>query len=273
MRTAPLLLVMACLTAPLAAQGRTLDQVSDSFNSAYNAALPGWVWEQDIQVGITGVLAGLELTLNSYLPNDKVTVEIIPGAFGSGNAPVWTGRMGPRQINVWAPVKVDLLPFDLSFNAGEYFTVRILADSMGMSFQGNAYFPNDGYPAGALYENGQLVGSTHNMGFQTWMWTGPNLAVTGSCPGQVQIHADGGTPGGAMAILHGMPGQYVQTDPNRPCQGVELYLAPPAFAGFLSLNGAGVGQLNVNLPVSACGRVLQLVDMVSCLPTNPVVLN
>lgn len=267
------LLALALLAAPLSAQGRTLDQVSSYHNLSANLALPGWIWEQDIRVGISGDLAALELSLNSFVANDKCSIEILSGQVGSGGAILWSGRVGPQQRNVWENVQIDLLPFGLHFAANDFFTVRLYADSVGMGFLGNSLWPNDEYPAGRLYENGSPLGANDNLGFRTWMWTGPNLTVTGSCPGNVLIEASGGQPGGAMAILHGAPGQFVQSDPGRPCLGVALYLSVPTFAGFLNLNAAGAGQLQINLPAAACGRVLQLVDLGSCLATQPVLLD
>lgn len=267
------LLTLALLTAPLAAQGRTLDQVSSYHNLSANLALPGWIWEQDVRVGITGDLAALELSLNSIFANDRCTIEILPGQVNSGLPALWSGRIGVRQRNVWEDVQIDLLPYGLHFDANDYFTIRLYADSAGMGFLGNSQWPNDEYPDGRLYENGSPMGPNDNLGFRTWMWTGPNLTVTGSCPGSVLIQASGGQPNGSMAILHGAPGSFVQSDPSRPCLGVALYLAAPVFAGFMNLDAAGVGQLQINLPPSACGRVLQLVDLGSCHATQPVVLD
>lgn len=75
MRLASVLLGALLLAAPAAAQ-HTLDQVSDYHNFSGNAALPGWVWEQEVLVGISGPLSRFELSLQSYIPNDEVTVEL-----------------------------------------------------------------------------------------------------------------------------------------------------------------------------------------------------
>ncbi|MDA1259687.1 MAG: hypothetical protein O3A20_03610 [Planctomycetota bacterium] len=270
MKFTPVLLATLALSVPAFAQ-RTLDQVSDYHNSSYNAAIPGLVWEQESAVGITGPLAGFELSLNSYLPNDHATVELIAGQVGNLGAVLWTGQVGPSGINFNDHVPVDPMPYGIHVIAGEWFTIRIHGDSQGMGFQGNMYWPNDPYP-GNFYLNGASVGSTDNMGFRTFVWTGPIVEVIGSCPGPVTISASGGTPNGSMAMLHGAPGNFTQNSPNKPCLGLQLSLAAPSFAGFMSLNASGVGALNVNLPPAACGRVLQLVDMATCVAAPPVQL-
>ena len=263
MNLASVLLVALALGTPAFAQ-RTVDQVSDYHNSSYNAAIPGLVWEQEVQVGISGPLAGFELSLNSYLPNDSATVELVAGPLSSLGAVLWSGQVGPRGINFDDHVPVDVLAAGIVLQAGDWFTIRIHGDSQGMGFQGNAYWPNDPYP-GAFYLNGTQVGSTDNMGFRTFVWTGPSLEVSGSCPGPASINAANGTPNGVMAILHGTPGNFVQNSPNRPCVGLKLTLAQPSLIGFLQLNPSGAGTLNLTLPPMACGRVLQLVDMGSCI--------
>lgn len=179
--------------------------------------------------------------------------------------------MRTTAVNVWQQVTANVFSTGMQFQANDWFVIRLYADSQGMGFLGNAYWPNDPYP-GDFYENGQLVPGTANMGFRTWVWTGPGLEVLGSCPGPVTIAADNGTPGGSMAILHGVPGNSVQGNPAKPCFGTVLSLQAPMFVGFLPLNAGGAGSLGVNLPAAACGRVLQLVDVGSCLPTNPIVL-
>lgn len=270
MRYPLLLLSLAALASPAVAQ-YSLDQVSDYHNSSYNAAIPGFVWEQEVQVGISGPLAAFELSLNSYLPNDHATVELLPGQLGNLGAPLWSGQVGPSRLNVNDHVLVDVLDAGIHFQAGDWFVIRIHGDSQGMGFQGNAYWPNDPYP-GNFYLNGGPVGTTDNMGFRTFVWTGPMVEVLGSCPGPVTLQATQGTPGGSMAILHGVSGSFTQSNPSKPCFGVQLSLQSPVFVGTLPLGGAGSGSLNLTLPPTACGRVLQLVDLGTCVPTLPVTL-
>lgn len=263
MHFAPALLASLLLGASAFAQ-RSVDQVSDYHNSSYNAAIPGLVWEQEVAVGITGPLAGFELSLNSYLPNDSATVELVAGRLSNPGAVLWSGRVGPRNLNVNEHVQVDVLSHGIQFQAGDWFLIRIHGDSQGMGFQGNAYWPNDPYP-GDFYLNGASVGSTDNMGFRTFVWTGPITEVTGSCPGPATLHARNGTPNGGMAMLHGAAGSFTQSNPNLPCAGLKLSLSAPKLIGILPLNGAGEGYLNLNLPAGACGRMLQLVDLASCV--------
>ena len=269
---ATLLLALAA-AAPAAAQGQTLDQVSIYHNASFNAAIPGLVWEQEVKVGIAGPLAGFELSLSTYLPNDHMTVEIVAGRLTNPGAVLWSGQVGLSQLNVWRPVAVNLLNQNIHFQVGDYFIIRIPSDSQGIGFQGNADWPADTYyPAGDFWLNGSPVGNTENMGFRTWMWDGPNLEVQGSCPGNVSIMVSKATPNGSVALFHGTAGQFIQTNPNRPCMGVQLSLSQPSFVGFLATNALGGASLNVTLPLAACGRLVQVLDLGYCLGSNPVTL-
>ncbi len=265
-----LILALAVTAAPLAAQSASLDQSSPYDNASFNGALPGWVWEQQVRTGISGQLAGFELQVNSYLPNDAMTVEIVDGALGAGGAVLWHGQIRTTAINVWQDIKVNVLPANIIRTANDLFIIRIIADSNGMGFNGNAYAPNPpGYPED-FWENGASLGGGLRLGFKTFVSDGPVLSKTGSCPGPIALTLTGATPGGGVAMLHGVPGTF--TKPGGQCAGLRLNIAQPSFVGILSANALGQASINFTAPPGLCGRTVLGVDLASCTSSNGVTL-
>lgn len=263
-------LALSLAAAPAAAQNYLVDQTSPYDNASYNGALGGgWVWEQQVRTGISGLLAGFELQVNSYVPNDKMTVEIVDGVLGAGGAVLWHGSIGPTRINVWQDVKVSVLSANIMRTAQDLFIIRIIADSNGMGFNGNAYFPNTGYPED-FWENGASVGGSLRLGFKTFVFNGPVLDIAGSCPGPVTLTVSHATPNGGIALLYGTPGTYTRT--SSPCAGLTVGISQPHFAGFISANALGIATLNFPAPPGLCGRTVVGVDVATCTATNSVIL-
>lgn len=270
MQIPSLMLALAVVAAPLAAQSASLDQSSPYDNASYNGALPGYVWEQQVRTGRSGQLAGFELQVNSYLPNDKMTVQIVDGLLGAGGAVLWTGQIGPSAINVWQDVKVNLLAANIVRTANDLFIIRIIADSNGMGFNGNAYAPNPpGYPED-FWENGASVGGSLRLGFKTFVSDGPVLTRTGSCPGQITLSLTGATPGGGVAMLYGAAGTF--TKPGGLCAGLRLNIAQPNFVGNLGVNALGQASITFSAAPGLCGRTVQGVDLATCTASNGVIL-
>lgn len=262
---------MLCLAAaPAAAQNYLVDQVSPYDNASYNGALGGsWVWEQQVRTGISGLLGGFELQVNSYVPNDQMTVEIVDGVLGGGGAVLWSGSIRTTRINVWQNIKVNVLSANIRRTAQDLFIIRIIADSAGMGFNGNAYFPQLGYPED-FWENGGSVGGSARLGFKTYVFNGPTITVSGACPGSMTLNVADATPGGGIALLHGLPGSSTRGTP--PCAGLTIGLAHPRFVGFLSANALGNASLSFNAPARLCGRTILGVDIGTCTATNSLVL-
>jgi len=264
------ILASAALAAPLTAQSASLDQSSPYDNASYNGALPGWVWEQQVRAGVTGQLAGFELQVNSYLPNDAMTVEIVEGALGAGGAVLWHGQIRTTAINVWQDNKVNVLPANIVMQANDLFILRIIADSNGMGFNGNAYFPNPpGYPE-EFWENGVPLPGGMRLGFKTFVSDGPVLSKSGSCPGQISLAFTGATPSASIALLHGVAGTF--TKPGGQCAGLRLNIAQPSFVALLSVNALGQASVSFAAPPGLCGRTVLGVEFATCLASNGVVL-
>lgn len=101
-------------------------------------------------------------------------------------------------------------------------------------------------------------------------WGGPDLRITGSCPGGKILTITGATPLGGIALAHGNAGTF--TIPSGSCAGLELDLATPTLAGFFNADVNGDFNLNFNVPAGLCGRSVQAVDMTTCLASQTIVL-
>lgn len=101
--------------------------------------------------------------------------------------------------------------------------------------------------------------------------TAPLLAVTGACPGEVEVTLIGVTPGGRV-VLAGSPGEGATEVPSGPCQGLGLGLAEPrpVFAG--EATSGGDLTLQARLGAGSCGGYAQAVDVATCVATAVVEL-
>lgn len=102
------------------------------------------------------------------------------------------------------------------------------------------------------------------------VWGGPDLRISGSCPGGKVLTINNATPLGSLAIAHGTAGVF--TIPSGPCIGLELDLATPTLAGFFNADVNGDLSLNFNVPAGLCGRSVQAVDMATCQASQVIVL-
>ena len=99
---------------------------------------------------------------------------------------------------------------------------------------------------------------------------GPVLLRSGACPGPVSFTVDQATANSPVALLFGAAGS--ATKPSGLCAGTTVAIAQPRLAAMLTADGAGHAALAANLPVGACGRTVQAVDVATCTPTNSLVL-
>jgi len=97
----------------------------------------------------------------------------------------------------------------------------------------------------------------------------PTLAKTGTCPGAVVLAVSGVTPNAHLALGSSASLGSFTIPPAYPCPGTVLGLGgTPRMVGMLHAHGAGTATMSLNLPVGACGRYLQALDLMNCTTTN-----
>jgi len=99
---------------------------------------------------------------------------------------------------------------------------------------------------------------------------GPDLSITGTCPGAITLTVAGATANGSVVIIYGPAGIFVK--PTPPCQGLMLGVSPPTLGALRTADGSGTAVLNFTAPPGACGRSVQAVDVTTCTATNLIVL-
>lgn len=134
--------------------------------------------------------------------------------------------------------------------------------------------------AGLALGNGFGIGTYGSAWFDDYEVnpsTGPEVAVTGTCPGVIGADMSGLTAGGNYALVAGFAGSLVIPG-NRPCAGSVLGLDPMVVPGGpLIWIGPADGNGDANIPAlgnaspAACAfAMLQLIDLTSC-ELSPVV--
>lgn len=99
---------------------------------------------------------------------------------------------------------------------------------------------------------------------------GPVLAVTGTCPGVVNISGSGLTAGGPVAVVRGPSGSF--TVPSGSCAGLVLDIAAPILVGVVPADASGDVNVSPSLPGAVCGSTLQMIDLTTCTASNSVIL-
>lgn len=98
-----------------------------------------------------------------------------------------------------------------------------------------------------------------------------NIALEGSCPGQMTARITGATRGGRLALIYGTrPGPF--TNPGNPCPGIVIGIRPPFLPGaprLLTADANGNASLSANVPDNLCNRGrAQVVDLSTCQVSN-----
>jgi len=93
------------------------------------------------------------------------------------------------------------------------------------------------------------------------------LSVSGGCPGAVAVAVSGASANGEVAIVLG-PGTGSVVVPGGPCAGTVLGLSSPRLLARPQADGNGDFSTVVDVPGSACGQFLQVVDVTTCGTTN-----
>ena len=96
----------------------------------------------------------------------------------------------------------------------------------------------------------------------------PVLSFSGNCPGEVTLTATGMTPLGYAQLYRATSGG--ASNPEASCLEATLDLADPLLVAAIQLDEIGESSQSAKLPDSACGQIVQMIDLASCATTEPV---
>ncbi|MDA0668120.1 MAG: hypothetical protein O3A95_09680 [Planctomycetota bacterium] len=186
--------------------------------------------------------AGLDLVMQYDPPVTNVSFDIM--VFNTAPDAVTVEVFGPGRVLLSTTTGIAVIdgtgvPF--SYQGGPIASVKIWATQQ---------------PSSPIVDN-------HEYG-------GPNLSITGACPGGKTLTVTGANAGAQLAIAHGNAGNFVI--PSGSCAGAVLDISAPTLAGFFNADANGNFSLNFNPPAGLCGRLVQVVDMSSCLVSQVATL-
>ncbi|RJP30933.1 MAG: hypothetical protein C4547_16030 [Phycisphaerales bacterium] len=163
--------------AASAPAGEVLDQQSPVGNTGFNGSSDTLTWQQEVNVGIAGLLSRVEVNINN------------PGRadFFINVGPPW--QTDPHdfsiilEANVRDWVSVDVSSANIQLDVGDRFVIGIKGRNENLGFTGSG-FPGL-YDRGELYLNGNVyVGPNQfDIAFRTWMLEG------GGCSGEEKLSA------------------------------------------------------------------------------------
>ena len=95
----------------------------------------------------------------------------------------------------------------------------------------------------------------------------PELTLTGTCPGVVDLEITGVTPFGQVALLRAVAEGTAVLQAGS-CAGTEIGLEDPVLVGVVGVDGVGSFSAAPDVPVRLCGSLLQAIDLTTCQPSN-----
>ncbi len=175
--TITLALLVAFLAFAVSAQANTiLDQNNPPLNVGLNDSLE---WQQQVQVGIGGTLAGVTLYTWSGTDTDTVKIGVGQGYFNGQYSFTTTAGITPGGTFI------DTSSANIALNPGDYFVIDVSGGPGCCNLAGstNPYSGGDLYLNinGQIFDYTQLYG--YSLGFQTYMNTVPepgSLVLLGS---------------------------------------------------------------------------------------------
>lgn len=100
---------------------------------------------------------------------------------------------------------------------------------------------------------------------------GPELTVSGICPGELTVSITEATPGATVGILVGDAAGSFRF-PSGDCEGIELGIDDPQVLTTAVADAGGAIEIVRQAPAMACGMLLEAVDLVSCQASPAVVV-
>lgn len=92
----------------------------------------------------------------------------------------------------------------------------------------------------------------------------PRLALSGACPGDIELTYAGGTPDARLFVL-GAVAEGGDPMAGGPCRGEQTELSEPELIRRARSDAAGAATIALTVTPSHCGRLLQVVDAGTCL--------
>lgn len=278
----PLALVATvAFAARLGAQTGVPDQHGPYGSAILNTATSLATWQQQVRVGVAGVLEGFSFQMYSTAPGG-VDVIVRLGAAWSTTPPLWGGIATTVGLGTgnWETVYVDCSSAGIGLQVDDLLVIELVANNFGSAVYTRASdIPppvGPAYPEPLYLNNiGPYAGGAWTLGFQSWMLPvpqTPQIAVVGACPGPAAIRAQSMTPGGLVRVGWGtLPGTWPV--PSGPCAGALLPLVSPTSLFTVTADALGEAWVPGLIPPQACG-VVSLVgfDVASCVATDPVPL-
>jgi hypothetical protein len=99
----------------------------------------------------------------------------------------------------------------------------------------------------------------------------PEVEVVGGCPGPADLVFSNFTPGGRIALLRGTS-LGTNAIPAGPCAGEVTDLNNLALQALFVADGDGEHVFSPNLPMAACGRWIQPLDVDTCTLGEPMMI-
>ncbi len=265
------LLILATGSSSVAAQSGTLDQSSTFGNTWFNGGVSVLTWQQEIKTGLAGTLEGIAIEI-SGAAGATLDLRIRLGSGWNTGSVIASAVATAAGTGTWERVFVDLTSAGVVLATGATFVMEIQGNA-GLGVHGHWIGPpaSSPYPEELLLNGpGCYADCGYDLGFETYMLSGPQLTKSGTCPGLVQLSVTDATPNGAVAMLYGPGGSFTQT--GSPCTGLTIAIGMPTLGGILTADASGAATVSFNAPAALCGVTVQGVDLATCEPTNPITL-
>jgi len=173
-------LLLSALVVATAPADMIVDQVS--LNTDAGFGLSGSNFQQDVVVGVAGLLSQVDVYVRSGV-GGNATIYVQAGAPWISTPPTFTYALSVTTAG-W--VSIDTTAAGLSFEVGDHLVIGAMPPTSGTiaTLGGSNLLPEGAYAPGRLYNNGGLAFSSpkYDMAFQTYMTPVPEpgmLALLG----------------------------------------------------------------------------------------------
>ena len=253
----------------IAADGQSVafrSKASDLVTNDSNGSTDVFVWNATTGSIIRGSLSETSTQLASGAINGTLNGDGTLLAFSTTSDDVLTGN--------GAPVGGSFLR---NLNSGEITHVsRDSSHQVVDAFGGGPIPSSDGQYVVYQSMDSRLAANGIPGVSDAYLYGGPHLQASGTCPGVMDFTITGASPSAGVAIVWGWPTGAFVIPSGFPCNAVQLDLMPtwlPA-PGYMieTSNANGEVMINATVPASACGLGVQALDMMNCTKSNLIIL-